>query len=88
MQGKSKALFAHHPKYEVSATLGEDQVVIFWDCDRRKLLHMNELGLDRKIKPTVLKFSSNGDYLIIGFSDGLLVFLDSKISKAMQGKGD
>jgi hypothetical protein len=35
-----------------------------------------------------LRFSPNGDYLIVGFSDGLLIFLDAKISKAMQGKGD
>jgi WD40 repeat protein len=89
VQGKGKALLAHHPRYEVVATLGEDQVVMFWDCERRKLLHMNELGLDREsTKPTVLRFSYNGDYLIIGFSDGLLVFLDSKISRNMQSRGD
>jgi hypothetical protein len=34
-----------------------------------------------------LKFSQNGEYLIAGFSDGLLLYLDSKMSKSMQGKG-
>ena len=47
IQGRRHILFAHHPRYDVAATLGEDHVVIFWDCDRRKLLHMNELGLDK-----------------------------------------
>ena len=41
IQGKGKTLLAHHPRYDVSATLGEDQIVIFWDCDRRKLLHQS-----------------------------------------------
>ncbi len=38
--------------------------------------------------PTAIKFSKDGDYLIIGFNDGLLIFLDSKISKSLQGKTD
>jgi len=59
------------------ATLGEDQMVMFWDCDRRKLLLTYELELNKdKAKPTALKFSHNGDMLIIGFSDGFLLLTD------------
>ncbi len=44
---RGKVLLAHHPKYDVLATLAEDQIVIFWDCNTKKLLQWNELGLDR-----------------------------------------
>lgn len=35
-----------------------------------------------------MKFTKDGEYLIIGFSDGLLILLDSKITKSLQGKTD
>ena len=35
-----------------------------------------------------MKFSYSGDHLIIGFSDGMLIFLDSKISFPKQQKLD
>jgi WD40 repeat protein len=79
---------AHHPKQDILATVGQDHVVIFWNCEQGTILHTSELDLDReKTRPTALKFSHNGDYLILGFSDGLLLYLDSKMSKGMQGKG-
>jgi hypothetical protein len=60
---------------------------MFWDCDRKKILHTSQLGLERdRSRPTALKFSQGGEHLIIGFSDGLHVFLDSKMSR--NGKGD
>lgn len=39
-------------------------------------------------EPTAMKFTKDGDILIIGYSDGRLLFLDSQISKSHQGKGD
>jgi hypothetical protein len=38
--------------------------------------------------PTAIKFSHSGDHLIIGFSDGELMFLESKMSKSLQSKTD
>lgn len=38
--------------------------------------------------PTAIKFNKDGEFLIVGYSDGLLIFLDSKISKSIQGKND
>lgn len=61
IRGKGKTLLAYLPEEDVLATLGEDQVVMFWDCEQKKLLFMSELGLDReKTRPTALKFSPKG----------------------------
>ena len=39
-------------------------------------------------EPTAIKFSRDGELLIIGYSDGSLLFFDSVVSKAHQSKGD
>lgn len=46
-RGRGRVLIAHHPKIDVLASVGEDQVVIFWECDRKKVLLTSELGLER-----------------------------------------
>ncbi len=76
----------HHPKLEIIVTIGEDQNLIFWDADGNRFIFNKYLGYSSI--PTALKFSKDGDYLIVGFNDGLLIFLDSKISKSLQGKTD
>jgi hypothetical protein len=35
-----------------------------------------------------VRFNRDGDILVVGFSDGLVIFLDSKIIKSNQGKND
>jgi WD40 repeat protein len=86
---RNKVLVSHHPKMEIMATIGRDQQIIFWDTEHNKLLHVTELTSDTDKKyPTAIKFSHNGDHLIIGFSDGELMFLESKMSKSMQSKTD
>ena len=79
----------HHPKLEIIATIGHDQQIIFWDTEHNKLLHVTELPTDNEKRyPTAIKFSHSGDHLIVGFSDGELLFLESKMSKSMQTKID
>lgn len=79
-------LIAHHPKLDIVVTVGEDQNLFFWDTDRNRFIFNKFLGYSSY--PTAIKFSRDGEYLIIGYSDGLLIFLDSKISKSLQGKTD
>jgi hypothetical protein len=67
-------------------TMAEDQNLMFWDTDRNVLILNRMLGY--LADPTVLKFTKDGDILIVGYSDGRLLFLDSQISKSHQGKGD
>ena len=50
---------------------------------------MTELNTDNEKKyPTAMKFSHSGDHLIVGFSDGELMFLESKMPKSLQSKTD
>jgi len=85
-----KVLLAHHPKLEIIVTIGEDQNLLFWDTEAsgggNRFIFSKYLGYTSI--PTAMKFTKDGDYLIIGFSDGLLIFLDSKITKSIQGKTD
>lgn len=39
-------------------------------------------------QPTAIKFTKDGEILIIGYNDGRVLWLDSIITKAHQGKGD
>lgn len=86
---RRRVIFAHHPRFEIVATIGDDHNLLFWDTERRRFIFSSYLGLDKETTlPTAMRFSHNGDYLIIGYSDGLLIFLDSKISKSVQSKSD
>lgn len=57
-----------------------------WDTEKNKLITSKILGY--VAYPTAVKFNKDGDILVIGFSDGLVIFLDSKIIKSNQGKND
>lgn len=71
-------------------TLGEDQNLLFWDTDAsgggNRFIFSKYLGYTSI--PTAMKFTKDGDFIIIGFGDGLLILLDSKIGKSLQGKTD
>ncbi len=71
-------------------TIGEDQNLLFWDTDASgggsRFIFSKYLGYTSI--PTSMKFTKDGDFLILGFSDGLLIFLDSKITKSLPGKTD
>lgn len=84
----SKVLVTQHPKMEIIATIGYDQQIIFWDTEHNKLLHVTELANEEKRHPTAIRFSHSGDHLIVGFSNGELMFLESKMSKSLQAKVD
>ena len=83
----SKVLFTHHPLFKIIATVSEDQVLMLWDTERDVVIMSRSLGY--LAKRTALKFNRDGDILIIGYSDGFLIFLDSQITKGgHQSKGD
>ncbi len=83
-------MLAHHPKLEIIVTIGEDQNLLFWDTDvsggGNRFLFSKNIGYTAI--PTAIRFTKDSDYLIVGFSDGLLIFLDSKISRSLQVKTD
>lgn len=85
---RSKVLVTQHPKMEIIATIAQDQQIIFWDTEHNKLLHVTELPSEERKHPTAIKFSHSGDHLIVGFSNGELMFLESKMSKSLQAKTD
>lgn len=45
------------------ASIGEDQKMILWDTENNSLLMVRNLGMN----PTAIKFSPDGDFLVIGF---------------------
>lgn len=59
---------ALHPLFHIMASVGEDMNLMIWNIETNKLLKKMHLG---RI-PTALKFSSTGDYLAIGYINGLL----------------
>jgi hypothetical protein len=63
-------------------TIGEDQIMCMFDLTLNKLIKIVYL----KLTPTVVKFSPDGDILVIGFINGDLRLYDSKMKKNTFGK--
>lgn len=53
-----------------------------WDITSNKLLSIEYLSKT----PSAIKFSPEGDLLVIGLTSGDLVIYDSKIKKSLHGK--
>ena len=72
---------------KVIATVSEDQVLMLWDTERDVVIMNRSLGY--LANPTAVKFSRDGEILMIGYSDGFLICLDCQITKGgHQSKGD
>ena len=52
-----------HPTYPIMVSVGEDQNLIIWNTEDNILLFVKSLGMT----PTAIKFSPDGDLLVIGF---------------------
>lgn len=63
-------------------SVGEDQNLNLWDLDSNQILLVKFLG----VTPSAIKFSNDGDILVIGFVNGSIMVLDSKIVKNVNGK--
>lgn len=85
-QQHRRVFFVLHPVFDIMFSLGEDQNLFLWDTEKNKIITSKMLGYIAF--PTAMKFNKDGDILVIGFSDGLVIFLDSKIIKSNQGKND
>jgi WD40 repeat protein len=85
-QSQKRVFFALHPRFDILLSLGEDQNLFLWDTEKNKIITSKVLGYIAH--PTAVKFNKDGDIIVIGFSDGLVIFLDSKIIKSNQGKND
>jgi len=77
-----KIHIALHPFFPIMVSCGEDNVLYIWDTDKNQILNCKEY----KNKPTAIKFSPDGNLLVIGFINGTLLILDSKIDKSIHGK--
>lgn len=77
-----KIHIALHPYFPIMVTTGEDNVLYIWDTEKNQILTSKEY----KFKPTAIKFSPDGNLLVIGFINGTLLILDSKIDKSIHGK--
>ena len=77
-----KIHIALHPFFPIMVSVGEDNVLYIWDTDKNQILSSKEY----KNKPTAIKFSPDGNLLVIGFITGTLLILDSKIDKSIHGK--
>mgnify|MGYP000848290117 FL=1 len=81
-----RLFFTLHPRFDILLSLGEDQNLFLWDTEKNKIITSKVLGY--VAHPTCAKFNRDGDIIVVGFSDGLVIFLDSKIIKSNQGKND
>ena len=77
-----KIHIALHPFFPIMVSVGEDNILYIWDTDKNQILSSKEY----KHKPTAIKFSPDGNLLVIGFITGTLLILDSKIDKSIHGK--
>ena len=77
-----KVYFALHPSETCMVSVGDDQFMCVYDTASNRLLRSENLGQT----PTAIKFSPEGDLLIIGFANGDLQYFDSKIRKNTHGK--
>jgi len=62
-------LFAIHPVERVLVTVGQDESIMYYDIDGQMLLLMKQL----EGAPSALKFSPDGNLLLIGFLDGSML---------------
>jgi WD40 repeat protein len=78
-QKNKKIFMTIHPREPIMITVGEDKNLCLWDIEKNKLLNNNKKQLDDY--PTCVKFSPDGDSIIVGFISGNFQILDSKIQK-------
>ena len=71
-----KVYFALHPRDNILVTVGEDNNLFMHSLDQNELLAV--LNFERT--PTALRFSPNGEILIIGFQNGDLNVYESRSS--------
>jgi len=72
---QQRVLFAVHPYFSVMYTVGENNDLYLWHLTELKLMALRNLG---KVA-SVIRLSPNGEILAIGFLDGTVALLDSKI---------
>ncbi|CAD8183513.1 unnamed protein product [Paramecium pentaurelia] len=77
-----KMFITLHPTQPIMVSMGEDQKLILWDTENNSLLLVKNMGMT----PTAIRLSPDGDLLVIGFQNSMVVIMDSKIQKNTMGK--
>ena len=71
-----------HPTHPVMVTVGDDQKLMIWDTQNNVLLLVRNLGMS----PSAVKFSPDGELLVIGYQVSMVMVLDSKMQRNPLGK--
>ena len=79
-----KILMSLHPKSNILVTCGDDCNLYFWDIIEKKPVLTKNLG----IFPTVCKFSPDGNQLVIGFQNGIIMIFEPKITRSSNKIGN
>lgn len=75
-QKNKKLYITIHPREPIMISVGEDKNLCLWDIEKNKLLNNKKYLEDY---PTCVKFSPDGDSIIVGFINGKFQIMDSKI---------
>ncbi len=70
------------PIQPIMFSIGEDSALFIWDTEKNSLLDLRELPF----RPTAIKFSPDGNLLVVGFINGMVWILDAKIDRNIFGK--
>ena len=79
---KKKVIFALHPHHYLLLTMGEDQRLCAWDLEKFRLVFGQNWG----ILATAMKYTPNGEHLVLGLQNGLVMIAKSKIKSQKSGK--
>jgi WD40 repeat protein len=63
--------------HHILASIGDDNNLYIWDYGSKELLLFKEFSA----RPLICKFSPDGQFLAIGFINGVLMVYEPKVSK-------
>jgi WD40 repeat protein len=76
-----KVNIALHPELSIMVTSGSDQQIFFWDTEDYKPFYSNSY---RKT-PTCIKFTPDGNLLVIGFEHGAIEICGAQMKRQITG---
>ncbi|EGR31153.1 hypothetical protein IMG5_116830 [Ichthyophthirius multifiliis] len=84
-QSNKKISISIHPSEKLMLSVGEDQQLSMFDCENNLLIYQQYLDQGT---PSVVKFSPDGEYIIIGFTNGIIIIFSIQILQNKFSKND